>query len=81
MSQVPDELVSLLSMEPIEEDLFRGASQDLGFRQMFGGQVLGQSLSAASQTVGDGRLVHSLHGYFLRPGDAGQWPPSTFLSP
>lgn len=71
MSKVLDELVALLNMEAIEEDLFRGASQDLGFRQMFGGQVLGQSLSAASQTVGDGRLVHSLHGYFLRPGDAG----------
>ena len=71
MSKVLDQLVSLLNMEAIEEDLFRGASQDLGFRQLFGGQVLGQSLSAASQTVGGGRLVHSLHGYFLRPGDAG----------
>lgn len=71
MSKVLDQLVALLNMEAIEEDLFRGTSQDLGFRQLFGGQVLGQALSAASQTVGDGRLVHSLHGYFLRPGDAG----------
>lgn len=71
MSKVLDQLVALLNMEAIEEDLFRGASQDLGYRQLFGGQVLGQSLSAASQTVGDGRLVHSLHGYFLRAGDAG----------
>ncbi|NWE37458.1 acyl-CoA thioesterase, partial [Pseudomonas gingeri] len=47
-----------------------GRSQDLGFRQLFGGQVLGQSLSAASQTVEETRHVHSLHGYFLRPGDA-----------
>ncbi|HEY0285457.1 MAG TPA: acyl-CoA thioesterase II [Pseudomonas sp.] len=70
MSQVLDDLVSLLSLEPIEENLFRGRSQDLGFRQLFGGQVLGQSLSAASQTVEDARHVHSLHGYFLRPGDA-----------
>ncbi|NBB11910.1 acyl-CoA thioesterase II [Pseudomonas sp. SLFW] len=70
MSHVLDDLVSLLSLEPIEENLFRGRSQDLGFRQLFGGQVLGQSLSAASKTVEDERHVHSLHGYFLRPGDA-----------
>ncbi|MEA9976002.1 MULTISPECIES: acyl-CoA thioesterase II [unclassified Pseudomonas] len=69
MSQVLDDLVALLTLEPIEENLFRGRSQDLGFRQLFGGQVLGQSLSAASQTVEDERHVHSLHGYFLRPGD------------
>lgn len=70
MSQVLDDLVDLLSLEPIEENLFRGRSQDLGFRQLFGGQVLGQSLSAASQTVEEARHVHSMHGYFLRPGDA-----------
>jgi acyl-CoA thioesterase-2 len=70
MSLVLDDLVSLLTLEQIEENLFRGRSQDLGFRQLFGGQVLGQSLSAASQTVEDERHVHSLHGYFLRPGDA-----------
>ena len=51
MSQVLDDLVSLLSMEQIEENLFRGRSQDLGFRQLFGGQVLGQCVSAASRTV------------------------------
>lgn len=71
MSHVLDDLVALLSLESIEENLFRGVSQELGFRQLFGGQVLGQSLSAASQTVDDARSVHSLHGYFLRPGDAG----------
>lgn len=70
MSQVLDDLVSLLSLESIEENLFRGRSQDLGFRQLFGGQVVGQSLSAASQTVEDDRHVHSMHGYFLRAGDA-----------
>lgn len=70
MSHVLDDLVDLLTLEPIEENLFRGRSQDLGFRQLFGGQVLGQSLSAASQTVEPERHVHSLHGYFLRPGDA-----------
>jgi acyl-CoA thioesterase-2 len=71
MSRVLDDLLELLKLEPIEENLFRGRSQDLGFRQLFGGQVLGQSLSAASQTVDLARHVHSLHGYFLRPGDAG----------
>jgi len=70
MSALLDELVSLLSLETIEENLFRGVSQDLGFRQLFGGQVIGQSLSAASQTVTPYRHVHSMHGYFLRPGDA-----------
>lgn len=66
MSQVLEDLVDLLTLEPIEENLFRGRSQDLGFRQLFGGQVLGQSLSAASQTVEETRHVHSMHGYFLR---------------
>lgn len=70
MNSILDQLVSLLSMETIEENLFRGASQDLGFRQLFGGQVLGQALSAASQTVESERQANSLHGYFLRAGDA-----------
>ena len=70
MNSILDQLVSLLSMETIEENLFRGASQDLGFRQLFGGQVLGQALSAASQTVDSERQANSLHGYFLRAGDA-----------
>ncbi|MBB3190652.1 acyl-CoA thioesterase [Halomonas cerina] len=62
-------LVDLLGLEALEENLFRGHSQDLGLPQLFGGQVLGQALSAATQTVDPVRLVHSLHGYFLRPGD------------
>lgn len=70
MSKVLEDLVALLSLEQIEENLFRGVSQDLGFRQLFGGQVIGQCVSAASKTVEDARHVHSLHGYFLRPGDA-----------
>ncbi|MBV2134861.1 acyl-CoA thioesterase II [Pseudomonas sp. MAP12] len=70
MSRVLDELVALLSLETIEENLFRGVSQDLGLRQLFGGQVIGQSLSAASQTVPAERHMHSMHAYFLRPGDA-----------
>jgi acyl-CoA thioesterase II len=69
MSRVLQDLLALLELEPIEENLFRGRSQDLGYRQLFGGQVLGQALSAASKTVPPERHVHSLHGYFLRPGD------------
>ncbi|MDR9439915.1 MAG: acyl-CoA thioesterase II [Halomonas sp.] len=62
-------LVDLLGLEALEKNLFRGRSQDLGLPQLFGGQVLGQALSAASQTVDPARQAHSLHGYFLRPGD------------
>ena len=64
------ELLDLLKLEKIEANIFRGRSQDLGFGAVFGGQVLGQALSAAYQTVPDGRWAHSLHAYFLRPGDA-----------
>ena len=69
MSAVLDELVKLLALERIEENLFRGQSQDLGWGTVFGGQVLGQALSSAVQTVPAERQVHSLHAYFLRPGD------------
>jgi acyl-CoA thioesterase II len=69
MATVLDELVTLLALERIEENLFRGQSQDLGWGTVFGGQVLGQALSAAAQTVPTERHVHSLHAYFLRPGD------------
>jgi acyl-CoA thioesterase II len=69
MSTVLEELVTLLALERIEENLFRGQSQDLGWGTVFGGQVLGQALSAAVQTVPSNRHVHSLHSYFLRPGD------------
>jgi len=68
MSTVLDELVQLLALERIEENLFRGQSQDLGWGAVFGGQVLGQALSAAAQTVSPERLVHSMHAYFLRVG-------------
>ena len=67
--QVLDDLVELLALERIEADLFRGQSQDLGWGTVFGGQVLGQALSAAVQTVPKDRHAHSLHAYFLRPGD------------
>ena len=65
---VLEELLTLLKLEKIEENIFRGQSQDLGFGNVFGGQVLGQALSAASQTVREDRSAHSLHAYFLRPG-------------
>lgn len=66
---VLEELLALLKLEKIEENIFRGNSQDLGFGNIFGGQVLGQALSAASHTVPAERSAHSLHAYFLRPGD------------
>jgi acyl-CoA thioesterase-2 len=69
MQPVLAALVDLLALERLDRDLFRGRSQDLGWGQIFGGQVLGQALSAAAQTVGADRPVHSLHGYFMRAGD------------
>ena len=69
MNPVLSHLVGLLSLERIEINLFRGQSQDLGWGTVFGGQVLGQALSAAVQTVPADRLVHSLHAYFLLPGN------------
>lgn len=62
------ELVELLALKSLGNDHFHGQSQDLGFPAVFGGQVLGQGLMAASRTV-DNRLPHSMHAYFLRPGD------------
>jgi len=69
MAKVLDELVQQLALERIEENLFRGQSQDLGWGTVFGGQVLGQALSAAGQTVEGERHPHSLNAYFLRPGN------------
>ncbi|HNV82925.1 MAG TPA: acyl-CoA thioesterase II [Arenimonas sp.] len=63
------ELVALLTLERLEDNLFRGQSRDIGTKYVFGGQVLGQALSAAQQTVEDARAVHSIHAYFLRAGD------------
>jgi len=70
MSIVLDELLSLMKLEAIELGIYRGQSQDLGFRALFGGQVMGQALSAAQETISSDRFVHSLHSYFLRAGDA-----------
>ncbi len=70
MESVLAELLDMLRLETIEKTVFRGRSQDLGWGRVFGGQVLGQALYAAKHTVPSDRPVHSLHGYFLRPGDA-----------
>ena len=66
---VLEELLQLLNLEPIDENSFRGRSQDLGFGNVYGGQVLGQALSAAYKTVPRERRAHSMHAYFLRHGD------------
>jgi acyl-CoA thioesterase-2 len=68
MHPVLDDLITLLKLERIEKNIFRGDSRDIGSAQVFGGQVLGQALSAAQHTV-EGRVAHSLHAYFLRRGD------------
>ena len=64
-----DGLVQLLDLEAIERDIFRGASTQTHWQRVFGGQVAGQALVAAGRTVADDRRVHSLHSYFVRPGD------------
>lgn len=64
-----ESLMDLLDLEQIEDDLFRGASPDTDVQRVFGGQVLGQALTAATATVEADRNVHSLHAYFLLPGD------------
>jgi acyl-CoA thioesterase-2 len=69
---VVSELIELLSLERLEDNLFRGQSRDIGTKYVFGGQVLGQALSAAQATVEGGsgsRRAHSLHAYFLRAGN------------
>jgi acyl-CoA thioesterase II len=66
---VLDRLVALLDLERIEENIFRGVSPATSSVRVFGGQVAGQSLVAAGRTVPAERRVHSLHAYFLRPGD------------
>ena len=68
MHPVLEDLVGLLRLEQIEDNIFRGDSRDIGSPQVFGGQVIGQALSAAQNTVDD-RVAHSLHAYFLRRDD------------
>lgn len=69
LQPVVSELIELLSLERLEDNLFRGQSRDIGTKYVFGGQVLGQALSAAQATMGQPRGAHSLHAYFLRAGD------------
>lgn len=69
MSEAVAELLRILDLEPIEMNLYRGISPKTGWQRVFGGQVIGQALVAAQRTVEAGRHVHSLHAYFMRPGD------------
>ena len=69
MAPPVSELIELLSLERLEDNLFRGQSRDIGTKYVFGGQVLGQALSAAQATLPQQRPAHSLHAYFLRAGD------------
>lgn len=72
MTSPVSELIELLALERLEDNIFRGQSRDIGTKYVFGGQVLGQALSAAQSTMGsadDPRSAHSLHAYFLRAGD------------
>lgn len=68
MNRILKDLLNLLNLETLEDNLFRGDSRDLGGKSVFGGQVIGQALVAATRTVAEG-APHSLHAYFLRPGD------------
>ena len=70
MKEELKDLLDLLDIEQIEANMFRGVSPAEGWQRVYGGQVIGQALVAASRTVEDeSRAAHSLHGYFLRPGD------------
>ena len=69
MSSTLTELLDLLDLEPLEHNIYRGGNRDIGTGRVFGGQVLAQALVAARRTVEEPREVHSLHGYFILPGD------------
>jgi acyl-CoA thioesterase-2 len=69
MPRTAADLVALLDLEKIEEDIFRGSSPSDGWKRTFGGQVIAQALMAATRTVEESRAAHSLHGYFILPGD------------
>jgi len=69
MPQSTEELLALLDLETIEDGLYRGRQPDTALQRVFGGQVASQALVAAARTVEPDRPVHSLHAYFLRPGD------------
>ncbi len=69
MSAAMHELLSILDLEQLEHNLYRGRSPKVNWQRVFGGQVIGQALVAAQRTVEPTRHVHSLHAYFMRPGD------------
>ena len=69
MNRTIDDLLQLIDLEPLEHNIYRGLNRDIGTRRVFGGQVLAQALVAARRTVDDDRVAHSLHGYFILPGD------------
>lgn len=71
MNENLEAVIGLLDLERLEDNLFRGQSHDIGAPQVFGGQILGQALSAAHRTV-EARSPHALHAFFLRPGDFNQ---------
>jgi len=69
VEQSLQDLIRLLDLEPIERNHYRATGPNEGWQRVYGGQVIGQALVAASRTVEPGRNAHSLHGYFLRPGE------------
>ena len=69
MSKALADLIATLDLEPIERNLYRGRSPNVGWQRVYGGLVIGQALAAACRTVAEERRVHSLHAYFMRPGD------------
>jgi acyl-CoA thioesterase II len=69
MSYRLTDLLAELDLEEIEKNIYRGRSRDIGTPSVFGGQVLAQALVAAGRTVEEGRAAHSMHGYFILPGD------------
>ena len=68
-SNALSDLLGILDLEPLEQNLFRGRSPQIGWQRVYGGQVLGQALVAAVRTVPEERVAHSFHSYFLLPGD------------
>ena len=69
MTDAVQELLDLIDVERLELNIYRGRNRDIGSGRVYGGQVLAQALVAAQRTVGEGRVVHSMHGYFILPGD------------
>ena len=64
-----EDLIAILELEPLEHNIYRGRNRDIGTKRIYGGQVLAQAVVAASRTVEDDRPIHSMHGYFILPGD------------